>query len=347
MIAGAEVDGVAEAFLAAQNGDFAGAIAIYRAMLAGDPANKVLHYSLGQLLLTCGKFAEGWEQCEWREQRTLPVARWQGQPLNGRGIILHGEQGHGDNFQFVRYAAQVAQRGGRVIVATLPGLRSLMGSVPGVARAIESGESADDIACHIPMLSLPHIFATRLATIPAKVPYMRADPARIEAWRRRLAPHPGLKVGVVWSGSHTPYNWRRSPGLRPMLPLFECPGVSFFVLQKGDGRNDLAEAPLPAHVVDLDSELTSFDETAAAMMALDLVVTPCTSTAHLAGALARPVWIVLGCPPDWRWLLERSDSPWYPTARLFRAEVGEDWSGVISRLGAALAERSRTNRPPS
>ncbi len=336
---------VADAFAAGLAGDSPRAIAIYRELLRRSPDDADLHLSLGHALLSAGDFDAGWEECEWRRHPPLPVPvpRWRGAPLKGARILVRCEQGYGDSFQFVRYAAMVAARGGTVVVTARPGTKRLMASVPGVAEAIESGAALRDIAWQIPMMSLPYIFATRLETIPATVPYMTADPDLVAQWRQRLATYPGLKVGLVWSGNpDATYNARRSPGLKALQPLLDRPGVTFFALQKGAGRADLAGIALPKTVVDLDAELASFDDTAAAMMALDLVISPCTSTAHLAGALARPVWVMLATDADWRWLRERDDSPWYPTARLFRQRNAGDWGDPVARMGAELERMARS-----
>ena len=337
MARAASVPSIEAAFAAIVDGDIPGAIAIYRDLLARNPRDRGLHNSLGQLLLLTGDFAQGWEECEWRVQRLMPMARWRGAPLKGERILIHGEQGYGDNFQFVRYAALVAERGGRVVVGTRQGMRPLLLTVPGIVDVVESGESVGAVQWQIPMLSLPYVFATRLETIPASVPYIAAESARVTRWRQRLADGAPLKVGLVWSGNtEARYNARRSPGLAALRPLLDCAGVRFYGLQMGGGRKDLAGAELPASFTDLGPELADFSDTAAAMTALDLVITPCTSTAHLAGALARPVWVMLGSDPDWRWLLGRDTSPWYPTARLFRQPRGGDWADPVARMKGEL-----------
>ena len=318
-------------------GNVAEAIRIYRALLRRAPNDPTLHYSLGQLLLLDGDFESGLEEWEWRTQPPMPMPRWRGAPLNGARILVRGEQGFGDNFQFVRYAPMIAARGGTVVVATREGLRPLLATVPGVAQVIESGEAINDIACHIPMMSLPYMFGTRLATIPAAMPYIAADPARVAVWQQRFAARSGLRVGLVWSGNtETVYNARRSPGLTALRSLIECPGVVTYALQLGGGRADLQGVDLPDSFVDLGPELTSFSETAAAMTALDLIISPCTSTAHLAGALARPLWVTLATDADWRWLRHREDSPWYPTARLFRQAKPGAWDLPIARMRGEL-----------
>ncbi|HVY03001.1 MAG TPA: hypothetical protein VG983_05035 [Caulobacterales bacterium] len=326
------------AFAQVLAGDVAGAIRTYRDRLRAAPRDSDLHHSLGHLLLMTGDFAAGLEECEWRRQpKGPPVPRWRGAPLNGARILVHGEQGFGDNFQFVRYASLVADRGGKVVLGTRAGMKPLLMTVPGVVEVVSSGEPLADIACHVPMMSLPYVFGTRLETIPNAVPYMTADPARVAAWKQRLAAYPGLKVGLVWSGNTAAvYNKRRSPGFQALRPLIDCPGVTAFGLQMGGGREDLDGAALPGAFVDLGPDLTDFAETAAAMTALDLIVSPCTSTAHLAGALGRPLWVMLATAADWRWFLDRDDSPWYPTARLFRQAAEGDWTAPVARMRADL-----------
>jgi hypothetical protein len=338
-------DNVEAAYIAMSNGDIAEAMRIYRMMLRRAPNDRALHYSLGQLLLLVGDFEAGLEEWEWRTQAQMPLPRWRGAPLKGARIFVRGEQGFGDNFQFVRYAPMIAARGGTVVVGTRGGLRPLLSTVPGVSQVIESGEAIENIACQIPMMSLPYIFGTRLNTIPAQVPYIAADGDRVAAWQARFAARPGLRVGLVWSGNpDATYNARRSPGLAAVRPLMDCPGVTIYGLQMGAGRTDLQGAALPDSFTDLGPDLKSFSDTAAAMMALDLVISSCTSPAHLAGALGRPVWIMLAMDSDWRWLRDREDSPWYPTARLFRQAKAGAWDlpvarmrGELERLAAAKA----------
>jgi hypothetical protein len=331
------------AFLRVIAGDIQGAIRIYRDRLRIAPRNSDLHHSLGHLLLMTGDFAAGLEECEWRRQpKAPPVPRWRGAALNGARILVHGEQGFGDNFQFARYATPVAERGGKVVLGTRAGMKPLLMTIPGVVEVVASGEPLRDIAWHIPMMSLPYVFGTRLETIPAAIPYMTADPARVAVWKERLSAYPGLRVGLIWSGNtDTVYNARRSPGLATLRPLIETPGVTAFGLQMGGGRKDLDGAVFSGPFVDLGPDLADFSDTAAAMMGLDLIVSPCTSTAHLAGALGRPLWVVLASAADWRWFRDRDDSPWYPTARLFRQRTEGDWRGPVMRMRAALEEMVR------
>lgn len=326
------------AFERAWFGDVDGAIALYREFLAGNGPDPGVEMCLGQFLLLKGDFLQGFILNERRPQNDLPAPCWRGQPIDGKRIFIRGEQGFGDNIQFIRYAGLVAARGAIVEVGCPAGLGRLLSTVPGVSRVIEPGMSMDVPDLAVSLMSLPYVFGTRKDTIPAQVPYIRPDPGLVADWRRVLGAHGGLKVGLVWGGDTRPsYDWRRSPGLEPYLRLLEVPGVTFFSLQKGGAAQALEGRTMPANFVDLGPALDSFDATAAVMEGLDLVISSCTSCAHLAGALARPVWVVLSGLPDWRWLLTRDDSPWYPTARLFRAAPGgAEWGDVLDRVKAEL-----------
>ena len=209
----------------------------------------------------------------------------------------------------------------------------------GVAETvIGCGEAVppSDIEC--PLMSLPAVFATALDSIPAALPYLRADPVRSALWRDRLGTGGEPKVGVVWAGNpNFRHDRRRSPGLAALRSIFDLPGIRFFGLQMAEGRRDLEKIAMPESFRDLGGDIVDFADTAAIMDNLDLVISSCTAPAHLAGALARPVWILLPHAPDWRWLLDRDDSPWYPTARLFRQPAPGDWRSVAERVAAAMA----------
>lgn len=330
-----------EAFRLAEAGDISGAIRIYQTHVAANRDDTLASAFLGQLLLLCGDYPRGWSLHERRPIPGLPSRRWHGEPLKGSTIFIHGEQGFGDNIQFVRYASLVAARGGKVIVGCPTGLGRLLSTVPGVSAVVEPGQIMEPPERSVPMLSLPYILGTRLSNIPNQVPYITPDPALVERWAGRLAGYAGLKIGLVWGGNaQAEYDYRRSPGLAPYLQLLDVPGASFFSLQKGDGAAALAGG-VPPGLTDLGAEISSFDDTAAIMANLDLVISSCTSPAHLAGALGRPLWVVLAAFPDWRWLLDRDDSPWYPSARLFRRRRDGDWNEALGRVRQALLERAR------
>jgi Tfp pilus assembly protein PilF len=302
------------------------------------------HKNHGMQLLLSGQFAEGWPEYEWRRQcnefptPSLNAPLWDGSPLEGRTIVLWSEQGLGDAIQFIRYAPPVKERGGNVVVLCQPPLTHLLASCPGVDRVVPQGSPiAGPVHVQAPLLSLPGIFGTTLETIPANVPYLRSDPARIEAWRQRLACYADFKIGLIWQGSprHLDDRWRSLP-LTQFALLARVPGVQLFSLQNGPGSEQLRAISWP--VVDLGSQFDgeSLEDAAAATLNLDLVVTVDTALAHLAGALAVPAWVALPFAPDWRWLRHRSDSPWYPSVRLFRQRERGDWNGVVDEMVAAL-----------
>jgi Flp pilus assembly protein TadD len=325
------------------------ALASYRQAVRLDPDHAEAHKNLAHALLLAGDFAQGWREYEWRwrcrEFPRLSYARpaWDGSPLEGRTILLCAEQGLGDTIQFVRYAALLKQRGGCVVVAPQKELLPLLAGCPGIDELAErDGPPPHDVFA--PLLSLPRLLGTTLATVPAEVPYLRARPDLVERWREELRPLDGLRVGIAWQGSprHRQDRLRSFP-LSHFEPLARLPGVRLLSLQKGHGAEQLRQLAGRFPVVDLAGRLDEargpFVDMAGALSNLDLVVTCDTSVAHLAGALAVPVWVALPFAPDWRWLRERSDSPWYPTLRLFRQEAPGAWEGVFGRMAAALNDR--------
>jgi hypothetical protein len=332
------------------------ALACYELALALDPDAVSTRWNRSLAWLQLGNYAQGWPEYEWRWRRqgTPPRAfaqpRWDGAPLQGRTILLHGEQGLGDMLQFVRYAPLVKERGGTVLLAAPPGLVSLLSSCPGVERVVPENEALPPFDAHLPLMSLPAVFGTTLATVPAAVPYLAAEPERLARWRERLAGVPGFKVGTAWQGNPR-HQWdrHRSFPLAQLEPLAHVEGVTLVSLQKGPGSEQLALPGDRFPVLDLGPELdgggAAFVDTAAVMCCLDLMVCCDTAVAHLAGALGVPVWVALAAVVDWRWLLGREDSPWYPTMRLFRQDRLGKWAPVFVRMAAALerlvAERRR------
>lgn len=293
-----------------------------------------------------GKLSEGWAEYEWRwkcpelPERPFVQPLWDGSTLSGKTILMHAEQGLGDTLQFIRYAPLVHQRGGRVIVVCQRPLISLLRRCQGVAQVVAQGDPLPAFDTHAPLLSLPRIFRTTLENIPADVPYLEADPRLVDEWRAEMATTKDLKVGIAWQGSRTHRRDRgRSMPLSCFAPLADLPGVKLYSLQKDFGREQITQVSFGQRLVDLSPRLASFDDTAAAMMNLDLVICCDTSVAHLAGALGKPVWVATGTVPDWRWLLERDDSPWYPTMRLFRQSCRGNWQDVFERITETLAER--------
>ncbi len=307
-----------------------------------EPDNGEYHKQMSRLYLLNGQWQRGWEEYEWRwrgkdmQPRNFPQPQWQGEPLAGRSILLHVEQGRGDVFQFIRFAPLVQQRGGRVIVESVAELLPLLRGCPGVDQWVETGQPRPAFDVHLPLLSLPRVLGTTIDRVPAQVPYIFPEPDRVAHWRRELEPISGFKVGLVWQGSPVHIKDRmRSLPLRILAPLADVPGVQLLSLQKGHGAEQLADAR-SWPILDLGSRLVDWTDTAAAVLNLDLVISVDTAVAHLAGALARRVWVALAVAPDWRWLRQREDTPWYPTMRLFRQSRRGDWDGVCVRLCEAL-----------
>jgi tetratricopeptide (TPR) repeat protein len=330
------------------------AVACYRRALELEPDHAEAHLNQSFLSLLTGDFQRGWPEYEWRwrtrqcPRRDFSQPVWDGRPLEGRTILLHSGQGLGDAIQFVRYAAPVKQRGGAVIVECQSPLLSLLRTCAGIDRLVGPGDDLPAFDVQAPLESLPGIFHTSPRDIPATIPYLFAGPGLIQRWRQELGGIAGLKVGIAWQGNPKYPNDRdRSIPLGCFEPLARCSGVRLLSLQKGAGVEQLQHLAERFPVTELGSRLEDFTDTAALMMSLDLVVTSDTAIAHLAGALGVPVWVALSFVPDWRWLLDRDDSPWYPTMQLFRQDKRGDWQGVFQRIEAALGQRmaSRAVRP--
>lgn len=316
------------------------------------PDHAGAHFNRSFIRLLRGEYDLAWPEHEWRWKRvgseppavTLGRPMWDGSDLAGKTILLHAEQGMGDTIQFVRYATLVARERNpaRVIVACQLALVSLIATVPGVDEVIAFDHPIPPFDEHAAIMSLPGIFRTTLQTIPAEIPYLFPDPARVERWHAKLAPmRKQLSVGLAWAGNPVQANDRnRSANLERLAPsLAGLANVRFFSLQKGAGREQLARVQNVIDVVDVSEDLDDYSDTAAAIANLDVVVTVCTSVAHVAGALGKPAITTLCFNADWRWLTERKDSPWYPTMKLVRQTKQGDWEGVARRVREALAER--------
>ncbi|SMF78249.1 Flp pilus assembly protein TadD, contains TPR repeats [Azospirillum oryzae] len=330
------------------------AAADFERALADRPQDAGLHWNLGFACLMAGDYRRGWPEFDWRRHddraeppwRRLTQPTWHGESLIGRTVLLYAEQGLGDTLQFLRYVPLVAARGGRVVLEVQRPLLSLMSGVEGAAQIIARGDPLPPFDLECPLMSLPHAFDTVLDGVPADIPYLRPDPVRLARWRDRLGPHTALRVGVVWAGNpRFPGDGDRSPRLAGLRGLLDVPGCRFYGLQMGPGRADLADAVLPESFTDLGPEIADFADTAAIMANLDLVVSSCTGPAHLAGALGVPLWLALPFSPDWRWLTGRDNSPWYPSARLFRQPAPGDWSSVVGHMAAELAALAQRFRP--
>ncbi len=308
--------------------------------------------NLALVRLLTGRWAEAWPDYEARwlvgglalARRGFAQPLWTGeQPIAGRTVLLHAEQGLGDTLQFCRYAPLVAAQGARVVLEVQPALVRLLAPLAGVAQVVAAGDALPAFDLHCPLMSLPHAFATTPETVPATVPYLAADPAQQAAWRNALAGLPGRRIGLVWAGSMRAWlphaaalDRRRSMRLADMVPLAAVRGCSFVSLQLGPPAAQLNEPPAGLLVHDVAGHLGDFADTAALVANLDLVIAVDTAVVHLAGALGRPVWLLNRCDTCWRWLLGREDSPWYPTLRQFRRAAQEDWSSLVRRVAEAL-----------
>jgi len=324
------------------------AIASYERALSLEPDHAAAHWNLADCLLLSGDFARGWQEYEWRwklerghDRREFEQPLWLGAPaLHGRTILLHSELGLGDTLLFCRYAREVAATGARVLLQVQPSLLPLLADLEGAAQALPQDAPLPAFDYHCPLMSLPLAFKTDAGSIPAHIPYLRSDPERVAAWRERLGPKgPRPRIAIVWSGSMKLKNDRRSAPLAELLRLVA--GWAEWISLQTELRD--ADLPLLASRPELrhvGGQLNDFADTAAALELADVLVTVDTSVAHVAGAMGKPVWILLPFNPhDWRWMLEREDSPWYPTARLFRQPAPGDWASVIDRVGAELRLR--------
>ena len=329
-------------------GQLTAALDCFAQALAIQPDCKPALCGRGTVLLSQGDFAAGWADYESRigcqQFNTLQFSqpRWDGSPLADRTLLIHCEQGLGDTFQFVRYLKLVAQRARKIVVACEPQLIPLL-STSGVPGLVDRKGPLPPFDVHAPLMSLPLISGTTVDTIPRDMPYLAVDEGRIAKWRRELSRYEGLKVGIAWQGAKSFARDRtRSVPLEQFAPLAKVHGVYLFSLQKGQGSEQLATLADRFHVIDLAHDLDpageAFLDTAAVMRCLDLVVTSDSAPAHLAGALGVKVWVALARVPEWRWMLERADSPWYPTMRLFRQRQSGDWPAVFATMTDELAK---------
>ena len=327
--------------------DFAGALASYRQAISVNPDFAEAHLNLALMALKVGDFATGWTDYEWRwrvqrgpilvEERKFSRPLWLGDgDIAGRTVLLYGEQGLGDALQFCRYAEQVAARGAKVILEVARPLASLCTTLRGVTQVITRGDPLPDFDVQCPLMSLPLACKTMLQTIPARIPYLKSDPNKVAAWQERLGAKTKPRVGLTWSGSVGARTFsERSFPLAMWVPYL-ADGLEYVCLQteitEAD-RKTLVESPA---IRRFDGELRDFSDTAALCECLDLVITVDTSLTHLSGALGQKAWVLVPFDGDWRWLIDREDSPWYPTVRVFRQKSRGDWAGVIARVAEQL-----------
>jgi tetratricopeptide (TPR) repeat protein len=335
-------------------GRFADSLAIWRRAVQLMPKDALAHVNLAMALLTEGDFAQGWAEFRWRMRltdemhrigpRQMNRPRWDGAPFPGKTLLVHGEQGYGDNIQFVRLCAQAKARGGSVVFACRRELERLLASCAGIDRVLvpqaddpdqklDLSDLAHDL--QLPLMDLPHALGLTLDALPGPLPYLAPDTAAQARW----AAYPwatGFKVGLVWAGSSTHANdHNRSIGFDRFARLLGVPGVTYYSLQK-----ERREAAAGSDLIDLGPQLEDFADTAAALEHLDLLIAVDTSIVHLAGALARPVWTLLPAVCDWRWLRATERSPWYPSLRLYRQPQPGAWDQVIDRVAVDLHARA-------
>jgi tetratricopeptide (TPR) repeat protein len=319
------------------------AIPYYQKALSLRPDYATAHWNFSLALLLTGNFREGWKEYEWRwgtkyllsSKRDFGQPLWTGSDIKGLTILLHAEQGLGDTFQFIRYAPLVAGRGAKVIFECYGHMASLMRSVGGIHQVVVRGEELPAFDVHCPLLSLPLAFDTTLETIPATIPYISADPSLTGKWKDRFKNDESkLKIGIVWAGNPGfKQNRYRNIPLHFFIPVAGIPGVTLYSLQKGE---EAENPPVGMVLLDYTSEIDDFSDTASFIENLDLVISVDTAVAHLAGAMGKPVWTLLPFSPEWRWLMDREDSPWYPTMKLFRQPSHGNWEAVISDVAGEL-----------
>jgi Tetratricopeptide repeat/Glycosyltransferase family 9 (heptosyltransferase) len=322
----------------------ADAIASFDRAIALEPDFADAHFNKSLALLAIGDYPRGQAEYEWRWKRSgvehlrhnFGRPLWRGDPARGKTILLHAEQGLGDTIQFARYAPLLARAGAHVILETHAELKPLLARLDGVRSVIARGDARPAHDFHCPLGSLPLAFKTELASVPAEIPYLSADAGRADRWRPRLEAFGGPRIALAWAGNAAHANDRnRSVPLALLRRLWDRDGARIVSLQR-DLRAGDAEMLAAAPVLALGSELADFDDTAAVLAGCDLLITVDTSVAHLAGAMGRPVWLLLPFSCDWRWTAQSDRSPWYPSARLYRQPQPGDWESVVARLADDL-----------
>jgi hypothetical protein len=318
---------------------------IQDAMVTAAPANLTLRFELSETLLLRGDFDRGWREYQHRYGMAHTIAlgrpiqrpRWNGKPQPGKTILVHDEQGFGDTFQFLRLVPWLKQRSqARIVLQIAPEQVSFARRMAGVDEVVLRGAVPPDFHMYCELMSLPMLLGLQLADLPGPIPYLGADPARVQRWQQRLSGLPRPLVALVWAGRpNHPNDSNRSVSLDMLGPLARS-GATFLSVQKGPKAAAAQTPPAGMSLVDLDAEIADFDDTAAILMVADQLISVDSSPVHLAGALGRPAWVMLPFVPDWRWLMGRDDTPWYPSLRLFRQSSPGEWTGVIESMAAAL-----------
>jgi tetratricopeptide (TPR) repeat protein len=343
------------AFTYKKLGDLPTSLPYYNHVLELEPNHSEALFSRGLAYLVIGDFERGWHGYEWRYSRpsqgslrSYDEPRWDGSDLNGKTILIHAEQGLGDTFQFIRYAKLIKEKNGKVIVAVQKPLVTLMKRCKGVDQVISLDDTPPHFDVHSPMLSLPYVMKTRIDTVPNEIPYIHADEKLVAEWKEKLAADKNFKIGICWQGNDnyaTPLLRttvaQKSVHPKEFEPICSVPGVSIYSLQKMTGTDQLKEIPSTMHIKTFDGDFDQshgrFMDTAAVIRNLDLVITVDTSVSHLASGLGTPTWILLPNPADWRWMIDRNDSPWYPNVtRLFKQPTPGDWKSMITEVADEL-----------
>lgn len=315
-----------------QLGQYDSAMKCYEEALRRSPDCAEAHWNLALALLRKGEYLRGWEEFGWRWQkkgytsrwREFPAQLWDGRPLNGCTILIHAEQAFGDTIQFARYLPLVALRGGEVVVECPGPLKPLLETIESITRVVPAGSPLPHADFHLPLMSLPQLFATTLETIPDHIPYLFPTQERLRRWQGLTQSDRRTKIGLVWAGRRKP-DPHRSCRLSDLAPLANSANASFYSLQIGEGADQAATPPAGMDLIDLCGHISDFADTAALIFQLDLVISIDTAVAHLAAAMGKRTFILLPFAPDWRWMLGRSDSPWYPTMRIFRQLTAGSW----------------------
>lgn len=322
-------------------GNLLEAIEFYKKAIDMNPDFPDAHFILACAYLSIGNFEEGWKEYEWRwktkEFKTLKrdfkKPRWNGKDIGGKRVLLICEQGFGDTIQFIRYSKLLKGLNAYIVVEVQKELCNLFKRIKEIDSMIIRGEELPDFDFYSPLMSLPYVFKTRLETIPNEVPYINLDDETVKKWDLKLCDDKKLKIGIAWAGNpgHKKDKYR-TISLIDYLPILRLKDVNYYSLQKGIGSEQLKELPDDINIIDMTNEINDFLDTAGLIMNLDLVITVDTAVAHLAGALGKTVWVLIPYVPDWRWMLDREDSPWYPTMRLFRQSRKDNWKDVIDDI---------------
>lgn len=328
-----------------QQGRFEETRTIQSMLVDALPGDLAMRFDLAETLLMLGEFERGWREYHYRYslphtvriERKVQMPRWDGRAIPGQTLLIHDEQGYGDTFQFLRLMGEAKKRSGaRIVLEISPETISFAQRMEGIDLIISRGTLPPPFQFHCEMMSLPMALGLKLTDLPGPMPYLKANPEKLEHWKKRLADLPRPLVALAWNGRATP-NPKRSIPFAALAQL-AMDGITFLSIQKGPKAAEAKTAPASMRLIDLNDEIKGFDDTAAILSIADLLISIDSAPVHLAGALARPAWVMLLNVADWRWFPQREDSPWYPSLRLFRQpQRGDDWGSLVSRVTAELA----------